>query len=77
MSQILRVAGNSGWAARLEELEIRMDAEPMSARPDIAQLFGGMGSLNDVVIYIDGRPPTRENDEFDNLRTELFKLIVR
>lgn len=37
-------------------------------------MYGGMGSLNDIVLYKNGQPLIAENDEFDALRTELYNL---
>lgn len=36
--------------------------------------FGGMGSLNDLVLHRDGQPLTVENDELDNLRSKAWSL---
>src|SRR4051794_31538121 len=36
--------------------------------------FGGMGSLNDLVLQRDGRPLSIENDELDVLRSKAWGL---
>jgi hypothetical protein len=37
-------------------------------------LFGGMGSLNDVVLQSNGKALTVENDQFDELRSKAWLL---
>lgn len=37
-------------------------------------LFGGMGSLNDLVLHRDGKPLQAENDELDALRARAWGL---
>lgn len=37
-------------------------------------LFGGMGSLNDVVLHRDGKPLPVENDQLANLRSKAWVL---
>ena len=37
-------------------------------------LFGGMGSLNDLVLHRDGKPLAAENDELRRLRTRAWEL---
>ncbi|WP_420107405.1 DUF6966 domain-containing protein [Leclercia adecarboxylata] len=38
-------------------------------------LYGGMGSLNDLVLYRNGKVLMSENDELDQLRRDLFNLL--
>lgn len=40
-------------------------------------LFGGMGSLDDLVLHRDGRPLTGENGELERLRGEAWELADR
>ncbi|WP_411675538.1 DUF6966 domain-containing protein [Achromobacter insolitus] len=37
-------------------------------------LYGGGGSLNDVVLYRDGKVLVAENGEFDLLRSKLYEI---
>jgi hypothetical protein len=38
--------------------------------------FGGMGSLNDIVVFrADGAVDRDASDEFDKLRSELYNLV--
>ncbi|MGK6321064.1 DUF6966 domain-containing protein [Sphingomonas sp. DT-204] len=53
---------------------LREDSDE-GARTIIA-MYGGSGSLNDVVLYRDGQPLAAENREFDALRSELYDLSL-
>ena len=68
--ELMASAGEDRWASSLADLA--SEAGETVAGTDIRQafarkcltLFGGMGSLNDVVLYRDGRMLGRENDQF-------------
>ncbi|WP_416366335.1 DUF6966 domain-containing protein [Sphingomonas aurantiaca] len=36
-------------------------------------LYGGMGSLNDVILQSGGVTPAEDNERFDALRTDAWK----
>lgn len=42
----------------------------------IMAMYGGLGSLNDVILYEGNKPLIAENTEFDALRTELYDLCL-
>lgn len=73
MIDLLRYGGANDWASLLEELRCEMHAEPSDAASKILSLFGGMGSLNDVVLYKNGVPLVAENDELFKLSALLFE----
>lgn len=73
MIDLLRYGGANDWANLLEELRCEMYAEPSDAASKILSLFGGMGSLNDVVLYKNGIPLVAENDELFKLSALLFE----
>lgn len=52
-----------------------MSSEPETACHDLLRLYGGMGSLNDLLIYKDGVLLINENEELDQIRSELFNLL--
>ncbi|WP_436286838.1 DUF6966 domain-containing protein [Yersinia frederiksenii] len=53
----------------------KMSSEPETACHDLLRLYGGMGSLNDLLIYKDGVLLINENEELDQIRSELFNLL--
>jgi hypothetical protein len=42
-----------------------------------SSMFGGMASLNDVILYEDRQPVANENRELDALRSKLYDLCHR
>jgi len=57
-----------------EEVErCRKDCLPDAGRL-ILTMFGGMGSLNDVILYRDRRLLRAENDEFQRQKERLWEL---
>ena len=74
---LLRVGGNDNWAKALEDFEVQAATEPSATSARILAVFGGMGSLNDVILYRGGQPLSKENEELDRLRTELYELCRR
>jgi hypothetical protein len=74
---LLGGAGSPRWANALTKALHELPSDPRAAKAQIIASFGGMGSLNDVVLYRDGQPLARENDELDSLRSELYELCRR
>jgi hypothetical protein len=71
--------GQQGWASFLNHLvnqfnsiEDKRDAASLVMR----NLFGGMGSLNDLVMQKEGKILIKENDKLDLLRNRLYKKGV-
>ncbi|MFJ5366598.1 DUF6966 domain-containing protein [Pectobacterium punjabense] len=48
---------------------------PDVVRTELLGLYGGMGSLNDLLLYKDDVLLFDENEEFDCLRAEVFNLV--
>lgn len=74
MVELLRVGGINDWALALEKFEKEIANFPDTTSVKILSTFGGMGSLNDLVLYKNGQPLIVENDEFDELRSKLYTL---
>lgn len=74
MNQLLNSNGYSEWANSIKKLHDQIDGDPYYITRNILRLYGGMGSLNDIVLYKDGQPPIKENNEFDELRSKLYHL---
>ena len=51
--------------------------DPDQARYLIMTSFGGMGSLNDIVLSLNDQMLVEENRELDSLRKRLFELAQR
>ena len=74
MSNLLRLSKVEDWAEILDECNRKLSIEPVESAMKILSLYGGMGSLNDVILYKNGQPLFKENSEFDDLRGNLYKL---
>ena len=74
MAELLQAGGHPDWAVSLRNLAVQVDDDPARACATIVGMFGGMGSLNDLVLYQGGIPLRQENQELDDLRSKLFSL---
>lgn len=74
MTDLVRLGGLSDWASALEKYKAEVINEPNATAGRILSLYGGMGSLNDLVIYSNGSPLVNENNELDTLRSRLYEL---
>lgn len=74
MTELLVLADVNDWARALGVLEKKITLDPNAVIFEIKSLYGGMGSLNDIVLFSGGKLLTKENIEFDALRGALFDL---
>lgn len=76
MAFLLADCNMSDWSNILLRLRNYIDDDPQDAIYRILNLYGGMGSLNDLVLCKNGQMLQVENDLFDELRTRLYELSV-
>lgn len=82
LSELLEAIGEPGFASSMATLRrALLDAETREERrhiigPGLA-IFGGMNSLNDVVIMHGVSPNVEANRRLDSLRTRVYKLLVQ
>ncbi|NWC93016.1 MULTISPECIES: DUF6966 domain-containing protein [unclassified Pseudomonas] len=76
ISELLRVSDEDEWALRIDEYRIELPKDTTYVLSKIAALYGGMGSLNDIVLYRNGQPMIAENNELHKLRSELHERCV-
>lgn len=74
MAELLRIGEDYDRANVFDKLRAQIAIEPDETAHRIRISYGGMGSLNDIVLHKNGQPLTTENDEFDALSTELYRL---
>ncbi|WP_157236274.1 DUF6966 domain-containing protein [Chitiniphilus shinanonensis] len=77
MIELLRAGGGDEWAGAFERLKGDLLINSGDVLFKIISMYGGMGSLNDVVLYEGGQPMISENNEFDKLREKLYFLCQR
>ena len=63
------------WAAALERHRASLARDMTGTATEIRDMFDGMGSLNDIVLFRDGLLLHQENDEFNSLRSRLYELV--
>ncbi|MBN6716539.1 DUF6966 domain-containing protein [Pseudomonas capsici] len=74
MATLLDMAGISDWAEAIRRAGSNDESEASILYNTVLRMYGGSGSLNDIVLYFGGKVLVRENDKFDELRSELYKL---
>ena len=74
MAELLRLGERDDWANAFEKFRGETGGSPNAAAVGILSMYGGMGSLNDLILYRNGQPLVAENVEFDELRSELYQL---
>lgn len=63
----------NGSISRLIDL---IATDPDMANYEALRMLGGMGSLNDLVLYRDGRTLFQENDTLEKLRAEIYDVCM-
>ncbi len=66
------------WEKKLRSLAAKTTLHIDSLRAQIKQMYGGMGSINDLYIQLPNGDPDYENtDRFSQLATELYRLVSK
>ncbi len=68
--------GEKNWRNAFQELLNTVDSTD-KLKSNLRQMYGGMGSFNDVVLYSNGKPCLKENKKLADLRKKLFLEITR
>jgi hypothetical protein len=76
VSALLRLGGNDEWADRIDDYQMLLARDAAQGISKIIALYGGMGSINDIVLYNKGQPLIKENNELDQLLSRLHDLCV-
>ncbi len=62
------------WATKIGRCRASLEISDTKGLHDFIALFGGMGSLNDVVLQRDGKMLTTENDELRKMLGKAWTL---
>lgn len=79
LSELLQAGDEPRWAARVNALRADLDAgylDQFTAR-EVLRLYGGAGTLGDVVLQPGGRIDANLNARFDRVRTQLYQLAMQ
>ena len=75
-AELLRRFDPPQWADRLEECSLALPQDTTYALSRLMSLYGGMGSINDVVLYENAKPLLDENNELQGLLSDLHQLCA-
>jgi hypothetical protein len=75
-AELLRRFDHPLWADRLEECSLALPQDTAYALSRLMSLYGGMGSINDVVLYENAKPLQDENNELQGLLSDLHQLCA-
>ncbi len=73
MTQLLENTSSTEWLKPLGELKLNVLGDEKGTARDILRLYGGTGSLNDIILYKGTELLVAETTEFSVLRKELFE----
>jgi hypothetical protein len=80
MHDLLAQGGEQQWAERIgrlaADLQTDLPEEVKSIARQALRMFGGMGSLSDLVLYVNGSPVPELNDRLETLRQQLHEELV-
>lgn len=77
LEQFLEQHGEDSWSARVGRAADSVSRSDSYGLERFLSFFGGMGSLDDLVLHRDGTWLTTENDRFDALRSKAWALAKR
>ncbi|KGB03083.1 DUF6966 domain-containing protein [Leclercia pneumoniae] len=75
MATSLELGGYPEWSSSIFKLAKKYKLDPDDTKCIFLSFYGGMGSLNDLVLYRNGKVLVSENDELAQLRRDLFNLL--
>jgi hypothetical protein len=74
IAQLLRDGNEHAWAATMDRYREQLPQDIPEARYHIMRLFGGMGSISDVVLYREGHLLTPKTTNFISCCRALRRL---
>ncbi len=72
LERFLAQNSESQWSAKISQAADRVEASDVLGLAQFLEMFGGMGSLNDIIIIQDRKLPRAENEELDALRASAW-----
>lgn len=77
MAELLTEYGELSWGSALGRLAEEYGDDPTGIAGRVLALFGGMGSLNDVVLHRNGNVAVDASETLDGLRHEVYGACRR
>lgn len=77
---ILQSTGESNWKNVLNNFyndltHVESDSDARRFANELMQIYGGMGSFSDLVLYQNNQPCITENNTLDDARKKLYKEL--
>jgi hypothetical protein len=72
MADLLTEYGEQSWGSALGRLAQEYADDPTGIARKVLAFFGGMGSLNDLVLHRDGNMARGASETLDGLRREVY-----
>lgn len=73
MTTLLKAYGDDALADQIERCRSSIALSNYYGVERLLRLYGGMGSLSDVILQSGGLAPAEENERFDALRTSAWE----
>ncbi|QDU43767.1 hypothetical protein Mal52_22430 [Symmachiella dynata] len=74
IANLLDAHGQTEWAQSFRRLHSDYKYDPEMTKGRIRSIYGGSGSFNDIVLHDpNGVPLIDENNELDQMRSQLFQ----
>lgn len=77
MVELLDYGTKKDWAATIEKARVKFENSPRAMSSELLVIYGGTGSINDIVLHKEGRVLVAENDEFDLSREQLYEICKK
>lgn len=74
MIELLTQGGQLAWADNFIRIKQNLKFNLADSKRKILLMYGGMGSLNDVILYANGIALISENNEFFDLKSDLYEM---
>lgn len=77
LERFLAQHGETFWSKNINQAAEEVEKSDAHGLERFLRMFGGMGSLNDVVLHRDGQPLRVENDQLDLMRSRAWTMADR
>lgn len=77
LERFLATHGEAFWSKNIKQAADEVEKSDAHGLGRFLRMFGGMGSLNDVVLHRDGQPLKAENDQLDLMRSRAWTMADR
>ena len=79
LKTLLEKSGEEHWANVFDKMAFNLQENEINREMinDLLKMYGGMGSFNDLILYLRGVPEVEQNNYLEYLRTGLYKELIK